>query len=38
MSKCKWISVNGNGIAGDQSKKVVRFFILFLKMHKWRLK
>ena len=38
MSNYKWISVSGNGIVGDQSKKVIRFFILFLKKHKMVLK
>ena len=38
MSNYKWISVSGNGIVGDQSKKVIRFFVLFLKKHKMVLK
>lgn len=38
MSNYKWISINDNGIVGDQSKKVIRFFVLFLKRHKMVLK
>ena len=38
MNNYKWICVSKNGIIDDQSKRVIRFFILFLKMHKMALK
>ena len=38
MNNHKWICVNKNGIIGDKSKRVIRFFILFLKTHKMAIK